>query len=288
LLSFFVNMATNINIYFKNGTFPNVSTTGNWSDVGHYTQVIWKNTTEVGCGVARSNQGEIWVCNYNPPGNYQGQNPLGSADNPRNYSTNPNQQSNQTTSVSSNPQSNCQGQAILQAKTCQGDGLNSEEKKLHQLINQYRIQNGLPPIPNSPSLNLVANRHVRDLEENIGSLTHSWSDCPFDYNNKATCMWKAPQRLGTPYQGYGYENAFGGSGGYRVDATSALQGWQNSSAHNAVILNQGMWNNLQWKALGIGIYKGYAVLWFGEQPDPANYTNRSNNRHSSRNRQNEF
>ncbi|BAQ64317.1 CAP family protein [Geminocystis sp. NIES-3709] len=61
--------------YFKNGTFPNVSTTGNWADVGHYTQVIWKNTTTVGCGVARSNKFEIWVCNYNPPGNYQGQNP---------------------------------------------------------------------------------------------------------------------------------------------------------------------------------------------------------------------
>jgi len=61
--------------YFQNGIFPNVSTTGKWYDVGHYTQVIWKNTTEVGCGVARSKKIEIWVCNYNPPGNYQGQNP---------------------------------------------------------------------------------------------------------------------------------------------------------------------------------------------------------------------
>lgn len=77
--------------YFKNGTFPHVSTTRNWADVGHYTQIIWHHTTEVGCGVARSNRGEIWVCNYNPPGNYQGQNPLGSTNNPRNHSTNPNQ-----------------------------------------------------------------------------------------------------------------------------------------------------------------------------------------------------
>lgn len=42
---------------------------------GHYTQVVWRNTKQVGCGVARSNGKEIWVCNYNPPGNYIGQKP---------------------------------------------------------------------------------------------------------------------------------------------------------------------------------------------------------------------
>ncbi|MCS6813066.1 MAG: pathogenesis-related family 1 protein [Cyanobacteria bacterium] len=42
---------------------------------GHYTQVVWRDTTEVGCGVARSGNQEIWVCNYNPPGNYLGRKP---------------------------------------------------------------------------------------------------------------------------------------------------------------------------------------------------------------------
>jgi len=42
---------------------------------GHYTQVVWKSTTEVGCGVARSGNREVWVCNYNPPGNFIGQKP---------------------------------------------------------------------------------------------------------------------------------------------------------------------------------------------------------------------
>jgi hypothetical protein len=42
---------------------------------GHYTQVVWSGTRELGCGVARSPSREIWVCNYNPPGNYIGQRP---------------------------------------------------------------------------------------------------------------------------------------------------------------------------------------------------------------------
>lgn len=43
---------------------------------GHYSQVIWKNTTEVGCAKVQCGSGEeIWVCNYNPAGNYLGQTP---------------------------------------------------------------------------------------------------------------------------------------------------------------------------------------------------------------------
>lgn len=43
---------------------------------GHYTQVVWKNTTGVGCGSAMcSDGGVITVCNYTPPGNYVGQKP---------------------------------------------------------------------------------------------------------------------------------------------------------------------------------------------------------------------
>ena len=47
---------------------------------GHYTQVIWRSTQQVGCGSAVCNRGdgweaEIWVCQCLPPGNYQGQRP---------------------------------------------------------------------------------------------------------------------------------------------------------------------------------------------------------------------
>jgi pathogenesis-related protein 1 len=42
---------------------------------GHYTQIVWRDSKQVGCGVARGNGQEIWVCNYNPPGNYIGRKP---------------------------------------------------------------------------------------------------------------------------------------------------------------------------------------------------------------------
>ena len=37
---------------------------------GHYTQIVWSGTKEVGCAVARSRVREVWVCNYSPPGNF--------------------------------------------------------------------------------------------------------------------------------------------------------------------------------------------------------------------------
>lgn len=59
--------------YFRPGIFPNVSTTGNWLDVSHYTTMIWRTTTHVGCGVYRTSQWDYLICRYSPPGNRDGQ-----------------------------------------------------------------------------------------------------------------------------------------------------------------------------------------------------------------------
>lgn len=44
-------------------------------ECGHYTQIIWKNTTKVGCAVVQCGEKEIWVCEYSPAGNWVGQKP---------------------------------------------------------------------------------------------------------------------------------------------------------------------------------------------------------------------
>ena len=43
---------------------------------GHYTQIVWQSTTEVGCAMSVcADKSQTWVCSYNPPGNYLGVRP---------------------------------------------------------------------------------------------------------------------------------------------------------------------------------------------------------------------
>ena len=58
--------------YFINGEFPSVSSTGSPAAVGHYTQMIWQNSSEVGCGEASAGGNNILVCDYSPQGNING------------------------------------------------------------------------------------------------------------------------------------------------------------------------------------------------------------------------
>ncbi|QIG52951.1 hypothetical protein G6N82_01135 [Altererythrobacter sp. BO-6] len=59
--------------YYLHDRFPYVSSTGNWQDVGHYTQIIWRSTTRLGCGLATGGNWDYLVCRYAPPGNVSGQ-----------------------------------------------------------------------------------------------------------------------------------------------------------------------------------------------------------------------
>ena len=69
------------------GTLDGVAVTRMWYDevklykfpdggfsmqTGHFTQVVWRGTTMLGCGRSRCNNMDIWVCEYDPPGNVQG------------------------------------------------------------------------------------------------------------------------------------------------------------------------------------------------------------------------
>ena len=59
--------------HFRPGRFPDVSRTGNWLDIGHYTQLIWRDTRELGCAVSHGTGSDILVCRYFPAGNMVGE-----------------------------------------------------------------------------------------------------------------------------------------------------------------------------------------------------------------------
>jgi hypothetical protein len=58
---------------FVNRAFPDVSTSGRWEDVGHYTQMVWRRTRRVGCALARGAADDYLVCRYAEPGNWDGE-----------------------------------------------------------------------------------------------------------------------------------------------------------------------------------------------------------------------
>jgi len=58
---------------YRYGRLPVVTTSSEWHVVGHYTQMIWRDTTEVGCALVRANGADYLVCRYSPPGNVYGE-----------------------------------------------------------------------------------------------------------------------------------------------------------------------------------------------------------------------
>lgn len=58
---------------YRHGNFPEISRTGNWYDAGHYSQIVWRDTQEVGCSVVTDKGWDVLVCRYWPAGNVWGQ-----------------------------------------------------------------------------------------------------------------------------------------------------------------------------------------------------------------------
>ncbi|MBT8194952.1 MAG: CAP domain-containing protein [Bacteroidia bacterium] len=164
--------------------------------------------------------------------------------------------------------------------------ITAEEQELYDLLMEYRKKRKLPPIPLSRSLTYVAKIHAMDLHYNRPFRTkkcnmHSWSKsdawtscCYTSDHRRAKYMWNKPDEL-TEYTSEGYEIAYGY--GNRNDylehglitAENALGGWKSSQGHNYMMINRGEWKKLEWNAIGIAIYKDFALVWFGVEIDEA-------------------
>jgi cysteine-rich secretory family protein len=62
--------------HFKPGVFPDNSRTGDLEDVGHYTQLMWRDTAQVGCAKETNEEYDILVCRYAAAGNVIGERPF--------------------------------------------------------------------------------------------------------------------------------------------------------------------------------------------------------------------
>jgi uncharacterized protein YkwD len=157
--------------------------------------------------------------------------------------------------------------------------VSGEEKKLYDLIMEYRKEKNLLSIPLSSKLTQVAQVHAKDLSENHKPFDskcnlHSWSKkgkwqacCYTDDHKEANCMWQKPREI-SGYQSNGYEISYYSGAG--ATAQEGIDGWKLSTGHNQVIINDGIWKRIKWNAIGIGIYKEYGVVWFGELEDVVN------------------
>jgi hypothetical protein len=62
--------------HFRPGRVPANSRTGDFNDIGHYTQLMWRSTDRVGCALARGSRYDVLVCRYLEGGNVVGERPF--------------------------------------------------------------------------------------------------------------------------------------------------------------------------------------------------------------------
>jgi len=151
-------------------------------------------------------------------------------------------------------------------------GLSQEENTLFNMINDMRRQNKVSVIPLSADLCKVAQTHIADLIKNKpqdkGCSLHSWSGsgkwtscCNTKEVFGIECMKSKPREI-TGYKGDGYELIYWGID--KATASDAATLWKQVDASSDMILTRAKWNGYQWKAIGVGIKDGYAILWLGD------------------------
>jgi hypothetical protein len=149
--------------------------------------------------------------------------------------------------------------------------------QLYLLINEFRNEHGLTGLPLSRSLCYVADVHARDLTYNHPDKApcsfHSWSSggrwtpCCFTKTNPDfLCMWNKPKEL-TVYKSKGYEIIYWEN--TIIDPERVIALWKTQPSFKEMILNQDVWSKKTWRTIGITVFEGFAIVWLGEELDPA-------------------
>ncbi len=154
--------------------------------------------------------------------------------------------------------------------------INENERKLYKLIDDYRSEKGLHTIPISRALTQLAKMHAKDIVNNrpakatmsIHSWTNKgkWKSCDYTNDTKGqNCMQDKPAEL-TSYKHKGYELIAINENG-EMTADFAMKDWKNNSTYGIMLVNKTGWQDKNWEAIGIAVYKNLAIVWLGENTD---------------------
>ncbi|KAL0849828.1 hypothetical protein ABMA28_011767 [Loxostege sticticalis] len=161
---------------------------------GHFTQIVWRDTKELGVGSAKSKSGKLYVvCNYFPPGNFSGQFsknvlPPGALQ----FRTSYTRESNNNLAPPASPNRNSKNLGEIasdlvskfKSTSISGDKFEDEFLKAH---NEYRRKHGVPPLEISKKLCKYAEEWAKTIAKK-GSMEHRDQN---DYGENIFYAWSS-------------------------------------------------------------------------------------------------
>lgn len=160
-------------------------------------------------------------------------------------------------------------------------GFTKRAVALCQVVNQYRVSEGMVAAPISVALMTVAARHAADLHDHpeLSSKTctaRSWSKgdefaacCAEPSAPMSDCMTQKPKQITSSWG----KNQYAGSGfEFVVDGAStpeaALDKLKNTADAHAALVNTAPYDDKSpWSAIGCAMKGNIAVVWFGDATD---------------------